>query len=1580
MRVPVSIRTRYFMANKKALVDSGATDNFIHPTFAKRLGLTMTPLETPKRIYNIDNTSNKSGSITHSLELKVTTKGIEKVMRFLVTDIGNEDILLGYPWLATFEPKFGWKDAIIETQALPIIITSTVPVDSRSVIAGLQTEEEKREIIQELEETTTIRGIATELAIQAGEGKKKVEIPAVYDRFKRLFSEEASQQFPPKRPWDHAIELKSDAPDAIPCKVYPMTPVEDKALEEFIREQYEKGYIRPSKSPYASPFFFIKKRDGKLRPVQDYRCLNSYTIKNQYPLPLIADLTNSFAGAHIFTKLDIRWGYNNVRIKEGDEWKAAFKTKYGLWEPTVMFFGLCNSPSTFQAMMDWIFRPIIDKWEPMGTKVGKYMDDIAVATCTNEANHIQCVTEILELAMRYDLFFKPEKCIFHAPRMDYLGIIIEKGMTRMDPVKVEGIRNWPRPTKVKDIRSFLGFCNFYRPFIRGFTHIARPHNELTKKDIEWNWTTRQEEAFKALKERVSSEPVLAHPELDKQFEVEVDASGFALGAVLLQKKSDGKKHPIAYYSSTLNAAERNYDIYELEYLAIHRAMMHWRHFLAGSPHKIIIHSDHQNLTYWKDPQKLSRRIARERLDLMEFDFEIRHIPGKANSRADALSRRPDYDTGLHDNENVIVLPESVFVWAVTVATPEEGQDEEILKPWIDPHKLKRVNGVWYKEGKRVVTNTVEGKRSIVKSRHDPPVYGHPGISKTTQLVERDYWWPRMKLDIADYVKGCAECQRHKVNNRPTRAPLNPIYPKAEAMPFETVAIDFITKLPVSQGYNSILTVTDHDCTKAAIFIPCNEEINAEQTAALYLRQVVTNFGLPNKIISNRDPRFVSKFTRELCRLMGIEQNISTAYHPRTDGQSERTNQWVETFLRFVTNYKQDDWARWLPMAQFAHNNWPSDTTRKSPFFLLMGYNPRADWKSATSPIPQVTLRVDQFKEARAQAQNLMIKAQKSWIRHKDTPKYKEGDLVWLEGKNLRTAQPTPKLGAQRHGPFKVVQVMSPINYRLELPTQWSIHPVFHIDLLTPYRETITHGANYLRPPPNLVDNAEEYEVEKILDSWLFGRRRRLQYLVKWKGYPDSDNMWVDKDDVFADDKVRAFKDSNPEARMHLRATRSTTMPHFPLAPSRSSSTSYYAPRILSMSSDERSDLPNAHDGESSPRASPRPESPGDVDIADAIRLLRISTPPINSIEFAETASILAHLRPLTPFARDEDRHRVEARATTSRLVADGRTQPRPAHRRDDSSHPDYEPDTRHCNQCDGPMEYCHGHDSPDPVPVPAPVTPIFVRHPSGTHTEMAQVRLAHADVAALAAQIARLVNEDHEDTIEVPAPPFILANERSPQGMGVRRGRRGGQARGIARPESVRPPSPPAYMRAAAARAAVPVEPPEGFVHNIGEDFIPFTITNEHGVPTPARYIQVHMTADPYVIGHLTLTGADYRAELHATPNNDEPVQHMSDRTLRMFDRDYPAADVVNTSVSRIGDRTLEAEIMRHQSMMARLDVNQQKQKTLKLEQERLELTLGMCRQRLQDARACNRVLDDMVADQHIRHEARRGRGRGRPA
>ena len=319
MRVPVSIRTSYFMADKQALVDSGATNNFMSPGFAKKMGLGMKKLDNPRKIFNIDDTENKSGSITHYLDLDVRTKDIHKEMRFLVADLGQEDLILGYPWLATFEPTLNWRTATIHEKLLPIVISSVNPrcIQQFPVIASIQTEEEKTNILHTLTKDCTIRGVATELDIQANKQQIKASVPAEYQSFKQLFSEEDSQRFPPSRVWDHAIDLKQGTPNTIDCKVYPMAQHEDKALEEFLDEQLAKGYIRPSKSQYASSFFFIKKKDGKLRPVQDYRRLNQHTVHNQYPLPLISDLLTDLRGASIFSKLDVRWGYNNVRIKEG---------------------------------------------------------------------------------------------------------------------------------------------------------------------------------------------------------------------------------------------------------------------------------------------------------------------------------------------------------------------------------------------------------------------------------------------------------------------------------------------------------------------------------------------------------------------------------------------------------------------------------------------------------------------------------------------------------------------------------------------------------------------------------------------------------------------------------------------------------------------------------------------------------------------------------------------------------------------------------------------------------------------------------------------------------------------------------------------------------------------------------------------------------------------------------------------------------------------------------------------------------------------------------------------------------------
>ena len=835
---------------------------------------------------------------------------------------------------------------------------------------------------------------------------------------------------------------------------------------------------------------------------------------------MIPDLISQVKDTTLFSKFDVRWGYNNIRIKEGDQHKAAFKTKYGLYEPNVMFFGLTNSPATFQAMMDHILQPWGDKWEQEGVHGSWYMDDVLVAS-KDKRKHQQATHELLDILEANDLFLKPEKCVWEQPSVDYLGLILEGGITRMDPAKVAGIATWPTPTSVKQVRSFLGFCNFYRPFIYQFSHIAKPLNELTRKDTQWTWEGRQQEAFETLRKRITSEPVLKQPQLEQQFEVEVDASGYAIGALLMQRDEKGKRHSVAYFSSTLNEAERNYDIYTLELYAIIRALRHWRPFLAGSPHEIIVHTNHANLQYWKEPQKINRRIAREVVELSEYNIKLKNIPGRENGRADMLSRRPDYDQGEQDNQNVVVLPEELFVRSGTISyIPEEPlqQDEGVIKQWAGTHDLKKINGEWWKGTCKVITGKEPEKRKIIQAYHDVPAYGHRGINRMKDLVAKYYWWPQLNQDVHKYVKGCAQCQQNKVNTHPQKAPLFPITPTTGALPFQTIAMDFIIKLPELEGFDSILTITDHDCTKMLIAIPCRETITAEGVAELFLRQIFPQFGLPSKIISDRDPRFVSKFMKELCRLMGIVQNVSTAYHPRTNGQSERSNQWLEQYLRFWVDHQQTNWHHYLPLVEFAHNLWKNESMGQSPFEVLMGYSPRAEIFDVTSSIPTVALQLRDWKNAREEAQKLMIKAQKKWTKGKvPEQRYQAGDQVWLEGRNLQVDQPSAKLAPKRHGPFNI-----------------KIHDVFHTDLLTPYRETELHRPNFTKPPPDLIDGEEEYEIEEVLQSRRHGRGRKIQYFVKWQGYPDSENQWVDWDDLHADEALADFKRRNPDAVSHIK--------------------------------------------------------------------------------------------------------------------------------------------------------------------------------------------------------------------------------------------------------------------------------------------------------------------------------------------------------------------------------------------------------------------------------------------------------------
>ncbi|ESK84882.1 reverse transcriptase-rnase h-integrase [Moniliophthora roreri MCA 2997] len=351
----------------------------------------------------------------------------------------------------------------------------------------------------------------------------------------------------------------------------------------------------------ASPFFFIaKKEKGALQPTQDYWELNKGTVKNVYPLPLILELLDKLKGPNIFTKLDLRNGYNNVRIKDGDQWKAAFKTNQGLFKPTIMFFRLSNLLVTFQAFMNDILSDFIDEgWCVV------YMDDILLFS-TNEADHQEQTERLMHQIQKHDLYFKPEKCKFDVTEVVFLGMVIWLGYVTTDPIKLAGIAEWELPKTVKGVHAFLGFRNFYRKFIGRYTQLTQPLNNLTKKSQKFEWTMACQIAFDLLKRKFLSEPVLMMLDTNKPFVIEVDASKWATGAVLHQQGKDGEWHPCGYLSKSLSPTERNYEIYDCELLAIVQALTEWQHYLIGGKYKVVILSDHKNLTYFKTAQKLNR--------------------------------------------------------------------------------------------------------------------------------------------------------------------------------------------------------------------------------------------------------------------------------------------------------------------------------------------------------------------------------------------------------------------------------------------------------------------------------------------------------------------------------------------------------------------------------------------------------------------------------------------------------------------------------------------------------------------------------------------------------------------------------------------------------------------------------------------------------------------------------------------------------------------------------------------------------------------------------------------------------------
>jgi hypothetical protein len=477
-----------------------------------------------------------------------------------------------------------------------------------------------------------------------------------------VFSEIEAERLPPTREEDMRITLKENAPQQLDCKVYPLSKKEMEVLRETLDKDLVKGYIRHGTSAYVSPIFFIPKKDAsELRMVIDYRKLNEITKKDFYPLPNLRTELEKLSKHRLFSKFDVRAGYNNIRITQEDQHKAAFKTPFGTFIPTVMTFGFCNAPSIFQRTINRDLTPLKQKYPD---HFSNYMDDVAIGTDDTESGkalHRQITHEFLETLERHSYFLKVSKCEFEKEQIEFLGFLVTNGTTHVEPSKIGGISDWPRELKsVKQVRQILGVLGYQRAFIRDYAQLARPLYDLLKKGVQFKWTEACRKSLDNLIYQITKDPILLSADETKPFELETGASDYALGAALFQKDERGKRRAIGYASRTLNKAERNYDIWDKEFLGLIFGLTSWRHLLSCAQHPVQAFVDHANLLHYRHPQTVNRRVARYILTLADYNLEIHLRPGLLN-KADALSRRPDYDNGKEDNKDVTPLPSSLFI-------------------------------------------------------------------------------------------------------------------------------------------------------------------------------------------------------------------------------------------------------------------------------------------------------------------------------------------------------------------------------------------------------------------------------------------------------------------------------------------------------------------------------------------------------------------------------------------------------------------------------------------------------------------------------------------------------------------------------------------------------------------------------------------------------------------------------------------------------------------------------------------------------------------------------------------------------
>ncbi|KAJ1700090.1 hypothetical protein LUZ63_008602 [Rhynchospora breviuscula] len=1089
-----------------ALLDSGSTHSFIHPSIVSCLQLTTLPA-TSMIVKTASGSKLISDSKCDGLQFQLQNHTLEGNLRVL--EVQGYDIILGMDWIAKMGPMVidcdkGLVQLSKEGQVIMLKVQheqAEVQLCEANINVSQEWDKGHEVLIAQLfvfEETTS-----SPCPIQPD---KHIipELKVVVQKYIQVFEEPNS--LPPTRLLDHSIPLKPGA-QPINLRPYRFSHFQKLEIEKIIEELLHSGYIRPSSSPFASPILLVRKKDNSWRLCVDYRQLNDITIKNKFPIPIIDDLLDELRGATVFSKIDLKAGYHQIRMHDSDVYKTAFRTHLGHYEFTVMPFGLTNAPATFQALMNLIFKPHLRKF------ILVFFDDILIYSNSIE-DHVKHLDIALQILQDNHLFAKLSKCDIGTNQVEYLGHLISQEGVATDPSKIEAMVNWPIPKSVKQLRGFLGLTGYYRKFIQGYGVIAKPLTELLKKDA-FRWSHDASLAFNNLKRAMTKAPVLTLPDFTKPFIIETDASQSGIGAVLMQER-----RPLAFFSKGLGIKNQSLSTYEKELLAVVTAVQKWRHYLLGG--SFVIRTDHISLKHLLE-QRINTSMQHKSLSkLLGLNYTIEYKKGSNNLVADALSRREGDDCQFSE---LCLVSEIIPQWVVELQASYAGDEwilklKDQLKVSQPEHHLSEYQGLLRYKGRICVGQSGNWRKKLIHEFHDSNLGGHSGILVTYKRVKALFHWPSLKKDVMNYIRSCDVCQITKPEHVAMPGLLQPLPIPPEA--WHSIGMDFITGLPKSEGKEVLLVIVDR-LTKYGHFIPLTHPYSAASVAQSFLDNVYKLHGLPMSIVSDRDPIFTSKFWQELMAKLGIKLNLSTAYHPQTDGQVERVNQCVETYLRSMVFNKQKQWAKWVPLAEFWYNTNFHSAIHTTPFKALYGYDPPSlpMGSAPKSDVEAVNTVLKDRQQTLWELRNQLVKAQERMKKLADTKRserhFNAGDWVYIKLQPYRQLSlcgyGNTKLNPKYYGPYEILEKIGGVAYKLNLPPNSSIHPVLHVSQL---KGRVGTGQSVLPTLPLMsTDKPVFQEPDLILNRRLIKRRNLPvpQILVQWKNSPEEDATWEDYDDI-----------------------------------------------------------------------------------------------------------------------------------------------------------------------------------------------------------------------------------------------------------------------------------------------------------------------------------------------------------------------------------------------------------------------------------------------------------------------------------